>query len=524
MGHLIAVAGPKGGSGSTTFSLVLAAALRKLHGGKVALVEGDLLWGDLATVAGLKPYRSLLDILDKPRPWTPNLVAPAIDRHPLLDFDMVLAPAESHLAEKIQTKDYCEFLDVLIQSHDFVVVDLPPSLGDPTLETLERAAGIYLMVPPSPAGVAVTRKMVRVCSLLRRPMRKLGVILNDAPLTSSTTLTRQQVEDGLGVPVILQVPRATAGELELHALKAIDPISPRGEALKAIIGFAKTLRADLTSGRKATGTSQGLEARTPSFDPAVAVAGEDISKPPTPRPGPAPQAAPAPPGATAGTPGSGSQDLPVEPSSATAGGRDPRRTTLNMSLRERLAKARALGLEDPARWGPPGSPEPAPRAAPSPTPLPPPAPPRGPTPLPPPGGARPAKKPSPEVARDPNRLGLVIADDSDTFRRGLARALAFEDGLQVLAEAKDGVEVLELCAAYQPDAALLDLNMPLLNGFEACRQIRERFPTIQVFLMSVQGDAGTVEKATQHGAAGFLLKPFPPEEVTRVLRPLIRRK
>lgn len=466
MGHLIGILAPKGGSGTTTVGLALALSLRKLHGGKVALVEGDLIWGSLATKIGLKPFRSLLDVLDKPRPWTANLVASAVDRHPVLDFDVVLAPSESHLAEKVTSKAFREFLDVLLTSHDYVVIDMARSLADRELETFERADALYLLTGATPVSVATTRKLIRVLSLLKSPMKKLGVIRNDAPAHGEATLSSREVEAGIGVPLILELPQVPPKQLDYQELRQLDPRNPVGDFFKALCPFAKDIKDALAAGRVAPGTDAALVASKPSFDPALAVAGKDLSSHP-------------------GTPG----QIEVVPAPT------PRRTTQGrrMTLRERLMLAR--GLERATGGGDPD-------ASGSSLDL---------------GAGGPAEAPAPPPPVPPGKVGVLVADDNPRFRQGLVRALGFEDRIHILGEAGDGVEVLERVRALRPQLVLMDANMPRKDGLSTAKQLFVDAPGTRVVMMSVQGEEAFVQECLQAGVSTFLLKPFPPDEVARVV-------
>lgn len=486
MGHLVALVAPKGGLGCTTLALTLTTALRKVHGPKVVLVEGDLMFGDLATMVGLRPDRSILDILDKPRPWSPNIVKSAVIHHPVLDFDVVLAPAEAHLAEKVTPKHFVEFVDTLLVSHDFVVVDMASRFGEQEIEVFDRAKGIYLLTAPDPVAVSSSRKMVKVFQLLKDPIKKLALIANHCP-AASEELSQEQIEAGVGVPVVATVPRGKPDELSYQNLRLLEPFSPWGPAQKAICEFARELRGALWTGKEAPGTRSDRVISAQSFNPFVAVAGKDLSNPPG--------ASMAPPSAAA-----------ARPPSAT-GAPDPGRTTqdrMRRTLSERLRVSRTMLQKDmPSEVRDPN-------AAP-----PPPAPPAPPPPAPPPVATRTVAPAS--HTRQHGKVGIIVADDNANFRTGLCRALSFEERLQILAEATDGQEVLDLAVVHNPEVVLMDANMPRLSGLEAAQALKARHPQTRVLMMSVQGEEGFVKQCLASGVDHFLLKPFDPDDVSRLV-------
>jgi two-component system, NarL family, nitrate/nitrite response regulator NarL len=108
------------------------------------------------------------------------------------------------------------------------------------------------------------------------------------------------------------------------------------------------------------------------------------------------------------------------------------------------------------------------------------------------------------------KVRVVVGDDHPMFREGVVRALVSSGEIDVVAEAEDGVESLELIRTHQPQVALLDYRMPGMDGAEvAAAVIRDQLPT-RVLLVSAHDESAIVYKALQEGAAGFL-----PKESTR---------
>src|SRR5207244_2608725 len=101
---------------------------------------------------------------------------------------------------------------------------------------------------------------------------------------------------------------------------------------------------------------------------------------------------------------------------------------------------------------------------------------------------------------------ILIADDHEMVRAGLCSMLKSEPGLEIVGEAADGRAAVDMARKLVPDVIFCDITMPLLNGIEATRQIREFSPDIKVIMLSVHADHIMVTEALRAGANGFLLK------------------
>lgn len=115
-------------------------------------------------------------------------------------------------------------------------------------------------------------------------------------------------------------------------------------------------------------------------------------------------------------------------------------------------------------------------------------------------------------------MKVVICDDQAIVREGLAMLLGLERDIQVAGVAEDGAQAVDLVAQKAPDLVLMDLKMPGMNGIEATRQIRARFPEVKVLVLTTYDDDEWVFDAVRAGASGYLLKDTPREEVIRAVR------
>ena len=101
---------------------------------------------------------------------------------------------------------------------------------------------------------------------------------------------------------------------------------------------------------------------------------------------------------------------------------------------------------------------------------------------------------------------VVVVDDHAMFREGLAAILGSLAGVEVVGEAGDGVEALEVVAATGPDVVVMDLHMPRMNGVEATRQVVAEHPGTRVLVLTMLADDESVYAALDAGADGYLLK------------------
>ncbi len=107
-----------------------------------------------------------------------------------------------------------------------------------------------------------------------------------------------------------------------------------------------------------------------------------------------------------------------------------------------------------------------------------------------------------------DKIKVLIADDVEETRKNIITLLEFEDKIEVVGQAQDGQEAIDLTEELQPDIVLMDINMPVLDGLRATEQINIQFPDIAVIIMSVQGEKEYFKKAMYHGAKEYIVKPF----------------
>jgi DNA-binding NarL/FixJ family response regulator len=118
----------------------------------------------------------------------------------------------------------------------------------------------------------------------------------------------------------------------------------------------------------------------------------------------------------------------------------------------------------------------------------------------------------------------MLVDDHKLVRRGLAALMRLDGRYQVVAEADDGEEALQLLEKTPVDVAILDLSMPRLNGLETIKRIVKRFPRTKTMVLSMHEDEQFVARALQDGARGFVLKHAMDDELFQALDTVLRGK
>jgi DNA-binding NarL/FixJ family response regulator len=118
----------------------------------------------------------------------------------------------------------------------------------------------------------------------------------------------------------------------------------------------------------------------------------------------------------------------------------------------------------------------------------------------------------------PDPIRLLIVDDQRLMREGLRTLLELEQGFEIVGEAGDGQAALDLYAGLLPDVVLMDIRMPRLDGVEATRRLRERWPEARVIILTTFSDDAYVFEGLRAGALGYLLKDLSGQELAGAVR------
>jgi two-component system response regulator NreC len=113
------------------------------------------------------------------------------------------------------------------------------------------------------------------------------------------------------------------------------------------------------------------------------------------------------------------------------------------------------------------------------------------------------------------RLDIVVADDHTLMRQGLCKILEEQEDWQVVAQASTGRDAVRLVLELEPQVAIFDIGMPLLNGIEATRQVCRRLPDLHVLILSMHAEEAYITQALEAGAQGYILKDSADVELIR---------
>jgi DNA-binding NarL/FixJ family response regulator len=119
-------------------------------------------------------------------------------------------------------------------------------------------------------------------------------------------------------------------------------------------------------------------------------------------------------------------------------------------------------------------------------------------------------------------IRVIIADDHNVVRAGLEQLLGANEGIEIVAAARNGQEAFELCLEHTPDVALMDLNMPVLDGIQSTQKIHQALPHTRVVVLTSFSDRERILDALDAGAIGYLLKDAEPEELIQGVRAAAR--
>lgn len=110
-------------------------------------------------------------------------------------------------------------------------------------------------------------------------------------------------------------------------------------------------------------------------------------------------------------------------------------------------------------------------------------------------------------------INVVIADDQTLMRDGLKTILELEENINVVATTSDGLETIDLCEKFNIDIILMDVRMPRLNGVEATKVIKEKYPNIKILILTTFDDDEYIIDGLSNGATGYMLKDIEAEDL-----------
>jgi DNA-binding NarL/FixJ family response regulator len=116
------------------------------------------------------------------------------------------------------------------------------------------------------------------------------------------------------------------------------------------------------------------------------------------------------------------------------------------------------------------------------------------------------------------KITVILADDHTVVRQGLRALISAEEDMEIVGEAENGRQAVELVKRLSPDVVVMDIAMPVLNGLEATRQIAKASPSTKVLVLSSYSDNEYVQQLTEAGAAGYLVKQTAANDLLKAIR------
>lgn len=115
-------------------------------------------------------------------------------------------------------------------------------------------------------------------------------------------------------------------------------------------------------------------------------------------------------------------------------------------------------------------------------------------------------------------INVILIDDQQIIREGLKMLLSLDDDINIVAEGTDGSEALELIEKYNPDVLLMDIRMPIMNGVEATKLVKEKYPDIKILILTTFNDNDYIFDSLKNGANGYLLKDADSDEIIDAIK------
>ena len=114
-----------------------------------------------------------------------------------------------------------------------------------------------------------------------------------------------------------------------------------------------------------------------------------------------------------------------------------------------------------------------------------------------------------------SKIKIAIADDYKIYRDGLKVGLSADENMEIIAEADNGEDLMKLLETNSPDVIIMDLKMPIMDGMEATKQVRKKYPSIKVLVVTMYEDDKFIIHLMENGANGYLLKNAEPDEIIK---------
>ncbi len=256
-GEIFAVFSPKGGVGVSSIAANLAVAIRQQTNKKVALVDGNVLFGDLSVLLNLRPDKTILDLASRIEGLDRDLLNDVMATHPT-QIRVLLAPPDPQRGELVTADQIRTILEALRQEFHYVIVDTPASFQDRSLAALDLAQRVITLMTLEMHCIRNVKLFLEVADLLGYPADKVMLVLNKA--TNRTGIRAEDVEKHLQRKLALQIGDA-AQEMTL-AINQGTPLilaKPNHQVSKDIMNLARELVAK--SSKEAAASKEAAKSR-----------------------------------------------------------------------------------------------------------------------------------------------------------------------------------------------------------------------------------------------------------------------
>ncbi|WP_028457004.1 CpaE family protein [Chloroflexus sp. Y-396-1] len=256
-GEIFAVFSPKGGVGVSSIAANLAVAIRQQTNKKVALVDGNVLFGDLSVLLNLRPDKTILDLASRIEGLDRDLLNDVMAPHPT-QIRVLLAPPDPQRGELVTADQIRTILEALRQEFHYVIVDTPASFQDRSLAALDLAQRVITLMTLEMHCIRNVKLFLEVADLLGYPADKVMLVLNKA--TNRTGIRAEDVEKHLQRKLALQIGDA-AQEMTL-AINQGTPLilaKPNHQVSKDIMNLARELVAK--SSKEAAASKEAAKSR-----------------------------------------------------------------------------------------------------------------------------------------------------------------------------------------------------------------------------------------------------------------------
>lgn len=271
LGQIIAVFSPKGGSGTSTIAANLAVAVRQLTNKRVALVDGNLVFGDIGVIMNLFSTKTISDLANRVDEVDRELLNDVLATH-ATQVKILLAPPNPQTGELVSADHLKQILERMRSEFDYIIVDTQSSFQDKALAVLDIADRIVTLMTLEMTCIKNIRQFLEVAELLEYPAEKTMLVLNKAD--GSLGIRVENVEESIRHKVVLQIPNANH-EMTLAVNQGVPLVVEKRDhrTSKAIVALAS-----LITNSRGTAAPAGKKGSEPKLQEKSGLFGRLIPK------------------------------------------------------------------------------------------------------------------------------------------------------------------------------------------------------------------------------------------------------